>query len=325
MTFLIATSLLSACAAEKMKVVREEHHWGMADASAGIAVGTNLFLAADDESNLIALYRREGGEKPVKEFDFSAFLELEGKHPETDTEACARIGDRVYWMGSHGRNKDGKPRPNRCRLFATDLSITNGDISLSPSGKPCKRLLDDLAADERYAQFKLRKAAELAPKAEEGLNIEGLAATPEGHLLVGFRNPVPNGKALLAPVLNPAEVIEGTAAKFAGPVLLDLQGNGIRDIVFYAGSYLIIAGSWHSGGHYEIYRWQGGESRPEPMKVKHLDDYNPEGLVIYPDKGLTEFQVLSDDGRLDVEGVPGKEVTGMSRKSFRSFWVVPAQ
>jgi hypothetical protein len=32
-----------------------------------------------------------------------------------------------------------------------------------------------------------------------GLNIEGLAATPDGQLLIGFRNPLSEGKALLLP------------------------------------------------------------------------------------------------------------------------------
>ena len=319
--FMLAASLWTGCAAEKMALVRPAQYKGMADASGGAAVSSNLFVVADDEQNILRVYQRDGGGRPVKEFDVNAFLEVEGDSPEADLEGCARIGERIYWIGSHGRNKNGKPRPNRCRFFATELSGTNGDIALNPVGKPCKRLLSDLLADRRYARFELAKAAEHAPKTDGALNIEGLSATAEGHLLIGFRNPVPDGKALVAPLLNPVEVIEGNPARFGEPILLDLAGIGIRDMAYYDGCYLIIAGSWHGGGQFQLYRWKGGQSRPEPIKVKHLGDYNPEGIIIYPDKGLDEFQIVSDDGKLEVDGVPGKQVMESATKSFRSFWI----
>ena len=35
-----------------------------------------------------------------------------------------------------------------------------------------------------------------AAEAEGGFNIEGLAAAPDGSLLIGLRNPIPQGRAL---------------------------------------------------------------------------------------------------------------------------------
>jgi len=308
-----------------MALVREVQYKGMADASGGVAVGSDLFVVADDEQNILRVYRRDAGGSPVKEFDVNAFLEVEGDSPEADLEGCARLGQRIYWIGSHGRNKNGKPRPNRCRFFATELTGTNSEVALTPVGRPCKRLLSDLLAEPRYARFELAKAAERAPKTEGALNIEGLSATPEGHLLIGFRNPVPGGKALVAPLLNPAEVIEGEPARFGEPILLDLGGIGIRDIAYYEQSYVIIAGSWHGGGPFQLYRWSGGQAAPQPIKVDHLNEYNPEGIIIYPDEGLQKFQIVSDDGKLEVDGVPGKQVKDSAKKSFRSFWIVPSR
>jgi hypothetical protein len=322
---IFAASLCTVCPAEKMSLVRETRYRGMADASAGVAVSSNLFAVADDEENVLRVYRRAEGGTPVSELDCNAFLQVEGNNPESDLEACARIGQRIYWLGSHGRNKHGKPSPNRRRFFATDLVMTNGQPALIPSGKPCQRLLADLLADARYAKLGLAEAAERPPKAAEGLNLEGMAATPEGHLLLGFRNPIPEAKALLAPLLNPNEVIEGGAARFGEPLLLDLKGLGIRDLVFCDGSYLLIAGSWHGGGPFQLYRWKGGQSKPKPIKIKHLDDYNPEAIITYPDKGVKEFQILSDDGNVEIGGVPGKEVRDATNKTFRSVWVVTGE
>jgi len=321
--FVFAASLSLACAAEKMSLARETRYRGMADASAGVAISSNLFVVADDEGNTLRTYRREQGGLPVQELDCNAFLEVEGENPEVDLEACARIGQRIYWLGSHGRNKNGKARPNRSRFFATDLVLTNGVPAPVPTGRPYKRLLADLLADERYAKFRLAEAANRAPKEAEGLNLEGMAATPEGHLLLGFRNPIPGEKALVAPLLNPNEVLEGGACRFGEPVLLNLKGLGIRDMVFCDGGYLLIVGSWHGGGPFELYRWGGGKLKPQPIKIKHLQDYNPEAIITYPDKGAKEFQILSDDGTREVDGIPGKEVTDPAKKSFRSVWVTP--
>lgn len=159
------------------------------------------------------------------------------------------------------------------------------------------------------------------PKAADALNIEGLGATPEGHLLIGFRNPIPQGKALLIPLLNPNDVIAGQRPSFGAALRLDLGGLGIRDIALCERTYVIIGGPYDGRGNFELFKWDGTNSAPERIKVKHLNRYNPEALVIYPDAGLREFQVLSDDGTLPVNGVPGKLVQDFSKKKFRSFWL----
>jgi hypothetical protein len=53
--------------------------------------------------------------------------------------------------------------------------------------------------DPRLRRFHLAAAAHRPAEAPDGLNIEGLAATPAGSLLIGFRNPLPGGRALARP------------------------------------------------------------------------------------------------------------------------------
>jgi hypothetical protein len=317
----LLVSAACACAAEKLRIARPMEYSGLRDASAGVAVSSNLFIVADDEKNFLRLYSTDHAGAPLKEFDFNAFLEVTGKSLEADLEGAALLGNRAFWIGSHGRNKDGKARPNRCRLFATDVAINNGDVTLTPVGKPYKGLLDDLVRDSRFVDFHLAEASMKAPKEPDALNIEGLSATPDGHLLIGFRNPTPNGKALLIPLLNPNEVVEGKPPRFDPAVLLDLDGLGIRDMAFFDGAYFIIAGPWHAGGKFEFYRWAGGSAGPEKFTVKHLGDYRPEAIIIYSEKGFHEIQILSDDGNRVVNGIPAKELSDSAPKTFRSFWL----
>jgi hypothetical protein len=306
----------------RLNLVRPTAYTGMSDASGAVAVSSNLFLVADDEQNKIRLYRSDQGGPAVKEFDLDGFLEVRGKSLEADLEGAARFGDRAFWIGSHGRNKDGKDRPNRCRFFATDLKLTNGEVTLTPVGKPYKKLLADLIADQRFAAFHFAEAATRAPKTEGALNIEGLSATPDGQLLIGFRNPIPQGKALLVPLLNPNEVVAGKSPVFGEAIQLDLGGLGIRDIACHEHTFVIVAGPWHGGGPFRIYFWKGLGSSPESVAVDHLDGYHPEAIVIYTERGLDEIQILSDDGKLELDGVPAKDLTNPSQKKFRSFWVV---
>jgi hypothetical protein len=318
---LLALSLC-ARAGDKSPLLRPTLYTGSADASGAVAVNSNLFVVADDEDNVLRLYRRDLGGPPVKEFDCNGFLEVRGKSLEADLEAGARIGDRAFWIGSHGRNKNGKDRPNRCRFFATDISVADGKVTLAPVGKPYKRLLQDLIGDSRFEQFHFAAAAHYAPKEEGALNIEGLSATPEGHLLIGFRNPIPEGKALLIPLLNPNEVVEGKNALFGPAILLDLGGLGIRDIAYHEGTYIISAGSYHGGGAFRFYRWSGTNA-PVRIEVNDLGDYHPEAIIIYPDKELREIQILSDDGKREVDDISNRD-RSMGERSFRSFWIAPA-
>ena len=322
--FLVLLGLpLPAPGAEHLRITSPLQYSGMCDASGAVAVGPNLFVVANDEDNILRLYRANQPGRPVKEFDFNGFLEVRGKSLEADLEGAARIGDRAFWIGSHGRNSNSKERLNRHRLFATDIGFTNGEVSLTPVGKPYKRLLEDLLGDARFAQFQLEEASRRAPKEPGALNIEGLSATPQGQLLIGFRSPIRAGKALLIPLLNPNEITQGQPARFDSAVELDLDGLGIRDIACYGGTYLVLAGAFDGGKHFRLYRWAGPGAKPERLRVDHLNDYHPEALVIYPQLGLQEVQVLSDDGTVLVDGCPCKELKDTNRRSFRSFRVQP--
>jgi Protein of unknown function (DUF3616) len=317
---LLLAGMVCANAAEKYRMVRPAQYTGMADASGAVVVGSNLFLVADDETNVLQLYSRETGGAALAEFDCNPFLQPQGKSLEADLEAGALLGQRAFWLGSHGRNKNGKARPNRAVLFGTDIAQVDGRWQVSPVGRPYRSLLQDLASQPQFDRFRLAEAAKGAPTEPGALNIEGLAATPEGHLMIGFRNPLPEGRALLIPLLNPNEVLEGASGRFGAAVLLDLGGLGIRDIALYQGEYVLIAGPYHGGGPFRFYHWEGPGARPHRLHVQGLKDYHPEALVIYPDLGLEQFQVLSDDGKRVSEGVSARQLP-WSRKTFRTFWL----
>ncbi|MBU6400628.1 MAG: DUF3616 domain-containing protein [Verrucomicrobia bacterium] len=294
---------------------------GICDASGAVPVGTNFFAVADDEVNQIRVYRRDQGGGPLRVLDLTPFLEVDPRSPESDLEAGARIGDRAYWIGSHGRNQRGRVRLSRQRFFATAIKEDDpAGVRLVPIGRPYTHLLEDLENAPQLKSFRLRAAARRMPKARGALNIEGLSATPEGHLLIGFRNPIPHGLALLVPLLNPDALLEGHPADLGDPVQLDLDGLGIRDLAFWRGKYLISAGPYNGVGHFRIYEWDGGKSAPRHLQGIHFGDLHPEAVLIYPDLGFRKVQLLSDDGTRLIGGCVCKQLPE-AQKRFRSVWV----
>lgn len=230
------------CAAQRDGVSEPLIYKGTSDGSAAAALDTIYFAAASDEDSTIRIYRRDCGGAPVQTLDLTSFLEVSSAWPETDIEAAARIGDRIYWISSHARNQRGEFRSGHQRFFATDIG-KGSPPQLVPAGKPYRNLAADLANDPALQTFNFAAAAARAPKQKGALSIEGLCATPDKHLLIAFRNPVPNGLALLVPLLNPEEVLADRRAKFGPPVRLDL------DELASATSRIGTASSSSSPGH----------------------------------------------------------------------------
>ncbi len=296
-------------------------HQGANDASAAAWVGANLFATASDEEMVLRLYSGDRSGPPVYEVDLTAFLELGAKANEPDIEAAARVGDRVYWIGSHSADEQGRAHPDRQRFFATDVRWDGGKPKLDPVGRPYRRLLEDLAEAPELARYDLGRAARRGPEATGGLNVEGLCEGPGGGLLIGFRNPVPGGKALLVPLLNPAEVVQGRRSRLGEAVELALGGYGIRDIVWTGEGYWILAGSFSGSGKIKLYWWAGGSALPELMEGVSLKGLKPEALAWAPERSGARLLVTSDDGKRKLDGQRAKDVADRSRWSFRSLWV----
>lgn len=305
-----------SCLLAKAETVTFTH---MADASAGEWLGDGLLVAANDEDNVLRVYRLPQGGAPVATWDASPQMGLDKKSPEMDIEGSAKIGDALYWITSHAPNKEGKPRPNRRRFFATRVTLTHGAPTFTLIGKPVTTLLAALDRDPRYAAFGLAAAALRPPKTPGSLNIEALCDTPEGGLLIGFRSPEPKGCALLVPLTNPAETVAGASPSFGAPILLDLGGNGIRAMIRTGDSYLLMSGSPLSGGTPQLFRWDTHEP-PKPVPLPGLPaDAHPEGLVNVD----LHLLVLSDDGTRLIGGLPAKAQADPALRTFRAFCFPP--
>jgi hypothetical protein len=303
-------------------------HFGICDASAAVPLGQDQFIVGNDEAdkkkgNLLRVYSSQESGKASKIIPINDFVNTD---KEIDLEAVTELNGVIYWMTSHGRNSSGEIKPKRHQLFATKL--TGDDSILEQVGQSYTHLLYwELLTESKLKYLRENDLERLAPKLG-GINIEGLTATPEGDLLIGFRSPLTENKALLVALKNPLELVTQSEAKaqFGEPILLDLNGLGVRSIEYWSviQAYVIIAGEVDGGDRFALYLWSGNPNEnPEIIDLTFPVDFRPESVLFYSHLG-DRFQILSDDGTIErVDGQQCKKIEDSENpeKYFRSIWV----
>ncbi len=304
-------------------------HLGASDGSTAIAVDANFMFVGDDENQTIRLYRRNESSLPLSQFNMTPFLELPdveaGQVREVDIEATTRVGNRLFWMGSHSHANIGETRTNRTRIWATDLTSSGATSTLTYVGRYDNLKVDLIDWDKRnlhgkgtnYFGLEASDAEGVLPKAPDGsgFSIEGLAMMPgsTNGAYVAFRAPIVPGTnrnyALIVPVLNYAtlSISNGPAgsASFGAPIEMDLYGRGIRSLEGSSNGYLIVAGpAGATPGNYpqdfRLYTWTGNPLDQPQQRAADLSDLNPEGIAELPPGPWThntQFQILSDNGQ----------------------------
>jgi len=222
---------------------------------------------------------------------FSDFWNLD------DLEGLALDRDGfVYAITSHSRDDDGNEKSARERLVrfrvegnrVEDPKVVKGLKSALATGHP------ELAA-----------AAEVRNvKTDAGLNIEGLEITQDQQqLLIGFRSPLRDGRAIIARIENPRGMFEADEDPRVAAELdeLDLGGHGIRGLAYVRTltEYLIISGPVSRKKEpFGLWRWDGRKGSPARRVVvpglKSLK--RAEGVCSAVLNGRGRILIVSDDG-----------------------------
>jgi hypothetical protein len=302
---------------------------GTCDGSGGAWLDATHFLNFNDESQTARIFRQGSPASAVQSQELSGALGLSSSD-EADVEDAARVGNRVYVITSHARNKDGELQTSRYKFFALDVSGTAPSASLQVAGVSSNLLKDMLTAAnwtqpdtsviallEARSQLSKATVANLAPK-EQGVNVEGLAAVPSGALLVGFRNPQSGANAIVVSLTNPAAVLTGSKARFGQAFLLNLEGQGVRGMAWSEAhqAVLVLSGPRdESSGPFALWKW-GGDASSVPQKVMTLtapSDSAPEAL--FPVPGTNQVRILFDMGSRLIDGEVCKDAP-VSRQFF---------
>lgn len=271
--------LILLCGTVTASAADFQRYLGICEPSGGAFIDATRFAVASDESNVIRIYER-GSPAIVASVVLKEFT----GYDKSDLEGAA-VGDGViYWTASQSKSSGGKDKKRKV-IFKTRIVRTDGDTTLEPMGVA----REDLKS----------KLVELSGSTDASINIEGLAATPDGGLLFGFRNLVDRKAAVVK--LKEAEFVlaaEGHRAEFGDTATLDLDGRGIRSLERVGNRYLIVAGrpSDEADVGYALYWWHGEPGHgAEPWK-KQPDFSGLDPEIAMPLQDGTTLQIVSDDG-----------------------------
>lgn len=208
---------------------------------------------------------------------------LRGRAEVADPEdAAGDANGHAYLVGSHARTALGDAPDARYRIAR---------VKLDPGGKVLEALhsggfLEALLRDLPFLADAIRR-----PPARAGLNIEGLACSPEGELVIGLRAPTITESArrehggqedaVVVRVVNPDAlfVAPPQPASLAEVVKLDLRGQGIRGMCFdpVLKAYWLVSGlsvepTHPVRGPWGLWLWDGrGAPRSVPVPGSALE------------------------------------------------------
>ncbi|NYT82833.1 lamin tail domain-containing protein [Alcaligenaceae bacterium] len=289
---------------------------GASDASTALVLDEQFMVVADDEGSVLRVYDRSGGEA-VLEWSIKNAAPSGSNlgNDEIDIEAGTRIGDTLYFTGSHSNKKSGSDAPEREFLFAVTVSGTGADTEFQMRDVQ-SGLATALAAWDTgnvhgkgggYYGLASSAANGIVPEQVSGFSIEGMTASLDNNdLLLGFRAPQVNTtareNALIVPV-SVASVFDTPV--FGSPIELNLGGRGIRSIekANDESGYLIIAGPAGSASgevthDFRLYRWDGTSEGGQATGLQALDVVDANGAQLTLDGLLAatggSFETLVD-------------------------------
>ncbi|MDO9008183.1 MAG: DUF3616 domain-containing protein [Thiobacillus sp.] len=214
-----------------------------------------------------------------------------------DLEALAldRAG-YVYALTSHSRDAEGDEKKARDKLVRFRVE---GGRMVEPM------LVRGLKPALVRVNPALAAAADIPDvKSSGGFNIEAMEISADGQqLLVGFRSPLLEQRAIIACVENPAAIFERCEPPRVARdlITLDLGGDGIRGLAYLPAldGYLVISGPVaRQQVHFQLWFWSGLAGAPaRRVSVASLPGFeHAEGVSSAVIDGRQRIIIVSDDG-----------------------------
>jgi len=268
--------------------------------SGAISLNDGKVLLVEDESKqglqLIEVHK-DGTVEELSKPKMSQKAKTIFKNKIRDLEGATSNGkNQIYVITSHTTNKTRKHKVPREQIVRFDYN--QGAIS---EVKLYHGLLNSLK--EIHPQFKEILSTKEKVSRKNEINIEALTwDKKEKTLLIGMRSPLIEGKAVVVALKNPDDIFDKKKEpKLDKPILLDLEGDGIRGMSWdeKKQGYWIIAGdSGKRKAEFSLWFWDK-KNNSLTINEKVTDLGYAEGITNIKNLGLF---VVKDDGSLETHG-----------------------
>jgi hypothetical protein len=204
---------------------------------------------------------------------------------------------RIYAITSHSTDEKGRRRADREQFvrFRIQGNMVSDIASVTA-------LRDALAGDQALQAAIAQQTGEQADFSQ--LDIEGLSyRSLSQDLLLGLRHPVVGGRSIIVPITNPDAMFNsGSAPVFGKPVLLELNGGGIRAISYdpVLSAYVISNEIRGEDGRKVSQLWLWSGDADDPPSQLHLPGMinlaNVESIDSVMVHGQPRLLLMSDEG-----------------------------
>jgi hypothetical protein len=288
----------------------------LANLSAVCVAGKYLWTISDEGRTVECLEPRNGGYRLRHQYRLDdMFPDLPGKatRDEADIESLDADARHIWLSGSHSRvrveaagnggvNVGIRPRRSRHLLGVVALGEGGGALKMASA-----RALP--FAGRGSFRRRLREDPYLAPfgelpSKENGLDVEGLAATAD-RVFFGLRGPLIDNAGVVVEMVRSERAI----VRRARPALhfLDLGGVGVRDLARDGATMFVLAGPVASAdAPFALFLWRPRYSTRihEPVRVYDwpVNGEHPEGIAVLERggrKGLLVIYDGPDERRID--------------------------
>jgi hypothetical protein len=274
--------------------------------------GGRVLIVEDEPSRALSIVQFNSDKIPVEDpsIDKKLIHAFDQKLSDLEAVTMDRHG-YIYTTTSHSVNHKGKRKNQREKIFrfkirdnsATEISVYTG-------------LIDSLLSLNIFQN-----------SAMGDINIEAMGFDRDGeNLLLGLRSPLVDGKSVIIVIENPVEVFEKEVPlRLAqSPILLDLNGGGIRSLEYDPGlnAYLIINEIEGEDGKKQsrLWLWSGNKDK-NPIQVtsdKIARLKNIESIAPITINGVDQLLLVSDDGNLIKDKPAHYMLLGYDSLLFRS-------
>ena len=263
--------------------------------SGAVVLSDGKVLVVEDECERTLQLLEIGKDGKIKELGTPKMNQMTKRGLEkkvNDVEGVTTNGkSQVYLIASHSTNKKHKHKKAREQIVR--LRYKDGKFSHFQHYhgllKALKKLHPKLNSSSR--------------KHKKEVNIEALSWNyGNKSLLIGLRSPLIKGKAVVVPLKNPNAIFDkAEEAKLAQPILLDLEGNGIRAMSWdeEKQGYWIVAGSvGKRKDSFALWFW---DKKKRQLKIAYKDRDIGYAEGVTPIKGMGLF-LVQDNGSMTTHG-----------------------
>lgn len=272
---------------------------GLYEPSAILQLADGRFLVVEDEKahpfSLVSINLQ--GEVSSSALTPGFFESTDGFWKLDDLEGLSvdRSG-AIYAITSHSLDGDGEQKKSREKLVR--FRIEGNRVVAQESVKGLKSAL--IATHPVLAAA----AGVSDVKGGGGLNVEALeCSADQQRLLIGFRSPLLDKRAIIATIENPAEMFEEDQSPRVSARLdtLDLGGHGIRGMTYFPclEGFLLIGGPVSREDlQFRLWFWSGHPGAPaQRVEIAGLDGIgHAEGICPALIDGQQKIMIVSDDG-----------------------------